>query len=115
MTKRPTFSKPVFEENENHKKIIDFIRRSKEWHQNLERVHGFTEAESAECFSRAGKYVHCDEFPKDAVNKKLFPHAKEGWILLKEAERLAKDHPQELTDLDNHAAAEGKRLGEFEW
>ena len=85
-----SFSPPVFEENSIHKKILDSVRQGNEWQQHLERVHGFTEAESCECFSRAGKYLHCDEFPEDAVNEKLFPHAKEGWVLLKEADRLAK-------------------------
>jgi hypothetical protein len=49
------FSPPVFEMNHNHEMILDNIRRGDEWHQNLQRVHGFTEAESCECLSRTGK------------------------------------------------------------
>jgi hypothetical protein len=56
--------------------ILDTIHTGDEWHQDMERVHGFTEAESCECFSRAGLYLHSDEFPADAVNEKIFPHAK---------------------------------------
>jgi hypothetical protein len=71
------FSPLTFEMNHKHEMILDNIRRGDEWHQNLQRVHGFTEAESCECFSRAGKYLHCSKLPEDAVNPKLFPHAEE--------------------------------------
>ena len=105
------FSPPIiFEENDKHKLILESMRLGTKWQQDLERVHGFTEAESCECFSRAGKYLHCDDFPKDAVNGKLFPHAKEGWVLLREADRLAKTHPKELMDLDRLAGSQGKAL-----
>ena len=103
----------VFEENYKHKLLLENMRQGDKWERDLERVHGFTEAEACECFSRAGKYLHCDEFPEDAVNPKLFPHAKEGWILLKEARRLAKKYPKELMELDSRAAIEGKLFGEF--
>ena len=87
------------------------MRLGTKWQQDLERVHGFTEAESCECFSRAGKYLHCDEFPEDAaVNEKLYPHAKTGWVLLREADRLVKTHPKELMDLDRLAGSQGKAL-----
>lgn len=86
------------------------MRLGTEWQQDLERVHGFTEAESCECFSRAAKYIHCEEFPKDAVSEQLFPHAKEGWALLKEADRLARKYPQELMDLGRLATSQGKSL-----
>ena len=104
------FSPPIFEENDKHKMILEIMRLGTKWQQDLERVHGFTEAESCECFSRAGKYLHCDEFPEDAVNAKLFPHAKEGWVLLREADRLVKAHPKELMDLDRLAGSQGKAL-----
>jgi hypothetical protein len=107
------FSPPVFEMNQIHEMILNNIRRGDEWHQNLQRVHGFTEAESCECFSRAGKYLHYDEFPEDAVNEKLLPHAKEGWVLLKEADCLGKTYPRELMELDRRALAEGKGPGVF--
>jgi hypothetical protein len=87
-------------------------------HEDLERVHGLTEAESCECFSRAGLYLHrSDEFPADAagVNEKLFPHAnKEGWVHLKTVHRLCEAYPQQLMDLlDRWALAEGKGPGVF--
>ena len=104
------FSRPIFEENDKHKLILESMRLGTKWQQDLERVHGFTEAESCECFSRAGKYLHCDDFPEDAVNGKLFPHAKMGWVLLREADRLAKTHPKELMDLDRLAGSQGKAL-----
>lgn len=86
------------------------MRLGTKWEQDLQSVHGFTEAESCECFSRAGKYLHCDEFPEDAVHGRLFPHAKMGWVLLREADRLAKTHPKELMDLDRLAGSQGKAL-----
>jgi hypothetical protein len=91
----------VFEKNDIHELLLQYMRQGDKWQRDLERVHGFTEAESCECFSLAGKYLHCDEFPEDAVNEKLFPHAKEGWILLKEADLLARKHPKELMDLES--------------
>jgi hypothetical protein len=103
----------VFEKNDIHELLLQYMRQGDKWQRDLERVHGFTEAESCECFSLAGKYLHCDEFPEDAVNEKLFPHAKEGWILLKEADLLARKHPKELMDLDSLAAIDGKCFGEF--
>mgnify|MGYP000424549405 CR=1 FL=1 len=63
----------VFEKNEIHEALLECMRQGEKWQLDLERVHGFTEAESCECFSRAGKYLHYDEFPEDAVNEKLFP------------------------------------------
>jgi hypothetical protein len=108
------FSPPDFEENEKHELILESMRVGTKWQQDLERVHGFTEAESCECFSRAGKYLHCDEFPDDAVNEKLFPHAKEGWVILREADRLVKEYPQELMQLDRRAGSEGKALWDFD-
>jgi hypothetical protein len=107
------FSPHTFDMTDKHEMILDNIRRGDEWHQNLERVHLFTEAESCECFSRAGKYLHCNEFPDGAVNAKLFPHAREGWVFLKEARRLGKAYPQELMDLGRRSLAEGKRAGVF--
>jgi hypothetical protein len=98
------FSPPIFEMTDKH---------GDKWHQDLERVHGFTEAESCECFSRAGKYLRCNAFPEGAVHQKLFPHAKEGWVHLKEADRLGKEYPGELMDLGRRALAEGKRPGVF--
>ena len=93
--------------------MLKNMRQGEKWELDLERVHGLTEAESCECSSRAGKYLYCDEFPEDAVNKNLFPHAKEGWIILKEADRLARNHPKELLDLDSLVAVNGKCFGEF--
>ena len=78
------FSPPTFEMNHKHEMILNNIRRGDEWDQNLQHVYGFTEAESCECFSRAGKYLYCSEFPEDAVNQNIFPHPKEGWVLLRE-------------------------------
>ena len=103
----------VFEKTEIHEALLDCMRQGEKWQLDLERVHGFTEAESCECFSRAGKYLYCDEFPEDAVNKKLFPHAKEGWIILKETDRLGRNHAKELLDLDSLVAINGKCFGEF--
>lgn len=108
------FSTPVFEMNHIHEMILDNIRQGNAWQQNLLCVHGFTEAEACECFSRAGKYLHCNEFPADAVNEKLFPHAKEGWILLQETDRLGKEYPRELHELYRRAVAEGKGPGVWE-
>ena len=109
----PPTSTFTFEMNQKHQMILDHIREGDEWHQNLQHVYGFTEAESCECFSRAGKYLHCNEFPEDAVNQKLFPHAKKGWVLLREADRLGKTYPRELMELDRRARAEGKGPGVF--
>ena len=103
----------VFERNQKHKLLLETMRQGDEWQWDLERVHGLTEAESCECFSRAGKYLPCDSFPEDAVNRKLFSHAKEGWIILKEIDRLCKEYPKELMELDSLAAIEGKLFGEF--
>jgi hypothetical protein len=94
------FSPPPFEENDTHKMILESMRVGTKWEEDLERVHGFTEAEACECFSRAGKYLSRDEFPEDAVNQKLLPHAKEGWVLLKEVDRLVQLYPGELMELD---------------
>lgn len=43
--------------------------------------------------------LHCSEFPEDTVNQKLFPHARKGWVLLREADRLGKAYPRELMEL----------------
>ena len=103
----------VFEKNQKHKLLLETMRWGDEWQRDLEHVHGLTEAESCECFSRAGKYLSCDSFPEDAVNRKLFSHAKEGWIILKEVDSLCKEYPKELMELDSLAAIEGKLFGEF--
>ena len=103
----------VFEKNHVHELMLETMRKGDKWQRDLESVHGFTEAESCECFSLAGKYLYCDEFPEDAVNKKLFSHAQEGWKLLKQADFLGRKHPKELMDLDSLAAANGKCFGEF--
>jgi hypothetical protein len=108
------FSPTIFEENEKHELLLESMRVGTKWQQDLERVHGFTEAESCECFSRAGKHLNCDEFPEDAVNEKLFPHAKEGWVILREADRLVKEYPQDLMHLDRRAGSEGKALWDFD-
>lgn len=51
----------------------------------------------------------------DAASEKLFPHAKEGWVLLKEeADRLGKAYPRELMKLDRRALAEGKGPGDIQ-
>ncbi|KAG7365097.1 hypothetical protein IV203_038300 [Nitzschia inconspicua] len=103
----------VFEKNEINKTLLECMRQGEKWQLDLERVHGFTEAESCGCFSRAGNFLYCDEFPEDAVNEKLVPHAKEGWVLLKETDRLGRNHPKELMDLDSLVAINGKCFGEF--
>jgi hypothetical protein len=107
------FSPPTFAMTDTHTMILDCIEKGNKWQQDLESVHGFTEAESSECFSRAGKYLHSNEFPQGAVSQKLFPHAKKGWVHLKEVDRLCKAYPQELMDLGRRALSEGKRAGEF--
>jgi hypothetical protein len=72
-----------------------------------------TEAENCECFSLAGHYLYCDKFPEDAVNEKLFPHALEGWKLLKQNDFLCRKYPKELRDLDSLVYVNGKLFGEF--
>jgi hypothetical protein len=108
------FSRPIFEMTDKHEMILNNIRKGDEWHQNLERFHGFTAAESCECFSRAGKYVNSNEFPEGAVNQKLFPHAKEGWVFLKEGRRLAKEYPGELMDQADVPLLKEKDRGSFD-
>jgi len=77
----------IFQKNKKHELLLETMRQGNEWQRDLECVHGLTEAESCECFSRAGKYLHCDAFREDTFvnNRKLFSHAKEGWILLKKS------------------------------
>lgn len=106
----PTFT---FTETDTHSMVLDAIRQGDKWHQDLVGVHGLTEAESCECFSRAGKYLNAKEFPEDAVMPKLLLHAKEGWVLLKHVDRLCKTYPKELSDLGRRAFAEGKAMGTF--
>jgi hypothetical protein len=103
----------TFTETDTHVMVLDAIHQGNKWHQDLVVVHGFAEAESCECFSRAGKYLNSKEFPEDAVIPKLLPHAKEGWVLLKEVDRLCKAYPKELSDLGRRAFAEGKPMGTF--
>eukprot|EP00523_Entomoneis_sp_CCMP467_P003401 CAMPEP_0168755386 /NCGR_PEP_ID=MMETSP0724-20121128/20040_1 /TAXON_ID=265536 /ORGANISM="Amphiprora sp., Strain CCMP467" /LENGTH=180 /DNA_ID=CAMNT_0008803995 /DNA_START=93 /DNA_END=636 /DNA_ORIENTATION=- len=71
------------------------------------------EAECCECSSRAGLYMHETAFPDNAINKKLFPHAKEGWELLRASNRLIVAYPQELADLSERAMVQGKGLTGF--
>lgn len=88
-----------FVETDVHRLICKVGREGDVWHGDLEVVHGLTEAESCECFSVAGKYLHEKVFPADATNKKLFAHTEEGWRHLKEVDRLANTHAQENIDL----------------
>jgi hypothetical protein len=89
----------VFEMNHIHELILDTMIKGDNWQRDLETVHRLTEAENCECFSLAGHYLYCDEFPEDAVNEKLFPHALEGWKLLKQNDFLCRKYPKELMDV----------------
>ena len=105
---------PDFVMTETHNMLLDCVRKGNRRQEDLELVHGLTEAESCECFSRAGKYLHSDIFPEGAaVNPRLFPHAKKGWAHLKKVDELARKYPQEFVDLNRRALAEGRRMGDF--
>mmetsp|Transcript_20426 Transcript_20426/g.44252 ORF Transcript_20426/g.44252 Transcript_20426/m.44252 type:complete len:217 (-) Transcript_20426:166-816(-) len=98
-----------FQMTDKHKLILDLV----EWYSHLKNKHGLTEAECCECSSRAGLYMHETAFPDNAINKKLFPHAKEGWELLRASNRLIVAYPQELADLSERAMVQGKGLTGF--
>ena len=104
---------PFFVVTETHKMLLDCVRKGNKWQEDLELVHGLTEAESCECFSLAGKYLHSHVFPKGATSTKLFSHAKTGWEHLQKVDELAKKYPQEFVDVNRQALAEGKRMGDF--
>ena len=104
---------PTFVVTETHKMLLECVRNGNKWQEDLELVHGLTEAESCECFSIAGKYLHSPVFPEGATNAKLFRHAKTGWEHLKKVDELAKKYPQEFVDVNRRALAEGKRMGDF--
>ena len=93
---------------DKHQLVLDFMEKSKRWYADLQKIHYLTEAECCECFSRAGLHVHEETFPDTAVNKKLLPHAKEGWELLRETNQLYEQYPQEVSDLFKRAMAQGK-------
>lgn len=55
-----------------------------------ERVHGFTEggvSQPCECFGDI-QILEGDTFPDNESRGKLFKHAKEGWVLFREMQRL---------------------------
>lgn len=104
---------PAFVMTETHNTLLDCVRKGNRWQEDLELIHGLTEAESCECFSRAGKYLHSDIFPEGAVNPKLLSHAKKGWTHLKKVDELSKKYPQEFVDLNRRALAEGRQMGDF--
>ena len=102
-----------FQMTDKHQLILDLVERGAQWYSDLTAIHGLTEAECCECSSRAGFYMHEETFPDNAVNEKLLPHAKEGWTLLKESNRLAATYPQELQDLSKRSMAQGRGLSGF--
>ena len=102
---------PDFVMTDIRKRISCAVRKGVEWEQDLCHLHGLTEAESCKCFSRAAFYLGNDTFPDDATNEKLFHHAKQGWFLLKEVDRLTKTHMKEAMDLDKWAAKQNKPPG----
>ena len=102
-----------FQMTDKHKLILENVEKGHQWYSDLKNKHGLTEAECCECSSRAGLYMHETAFPDNAINQKLFPHAKEGWTLLRASNRLIAAYPQELADLSERAMAQGKGLTGF--
>lgn len=102
-----------FQMTDKHKLILENVEKGHQWYYDLKNKHGLTEAECCECSSRAGLYMHETAFPDNAINQKLFPHAKEGWTLLRASNRLIAAYPQELADLSERAMAQGKGLTGF--
>ena len=102
-----------FQMTDNHKLILENVEKGHQRYSDLKNKHVLSEAECCECFSRAGLYMHETAFLDKAIHQKLFPHAKEGWTLLRESNRLIAAYPQELSDLSERAMAQGKGLTGF--
>ena len=83
---------------EIHRMLREAADNCDKWHFDLETEHGFTEGESCECFSIVAKYLKEDTVPDNATHCKLFDHAKRGWVLMRELDRLIKKHPLENMD-----------------
>ena len=92
----------------------NLVEKGHQWCSKLKNKHGLlTDAEKCECSSRAGLYMHEVAFPENAINKKLFPRAKEGWELLWASNRPIAAYSQVLADSSELAMVQRKGLTGF--
>jgi hypothetical protein len=78
---------------ENHLKIRGAIDAGGKWEDDLESVHGLTDAEACVCVSIMAKHLRKDAFPPPREGNRFEELAREGWVLLKEVRRLNEKYP----------------------